>query len=330
MSERIAYLFPGQGAQYIGMGKELYDNSPVCKEIFDKANQILKFDLIKLCLEGPKEELTKTSNSQVAILVHSIAAFKLLEEEVINKNQELYKPEYALGLSLGEYSALISAGILSFEDGLKLVRKRGELMEKASQKNPGKMVSILGMTADQVRDLCKGIGGCEIANLNCPGQVVVSGKTSNIELLAGLAKDKGAKRAIMLDVSGAFHSSLMDPAKEKLQKEIENTTFNEPKIPIISNVTGKPAQNVAEIKENLIKQLSSTTFFEASIKYVSEQGVKKYFEIGPGTVLKGLLRKIDKSLTVLNVAKPEDVNQFTPNDATTNETATDQSINPQA
>lgn len=301
MAQEVAYVFPGQGAQYVGMGKELYEAVPESKEVFDKANQILKFDLAKLCFEGPKEDLTNTANAQVAILTHSIAALKALQKT------DKFTPKFALGLSAGEHSALVASNCLSFEDGIALIRKRGEFMDMAAKKNPGKMVSILGMTLEQVEELCKGIGGCGVANLNCPGQIVVSGKTTNIELLAGLAKDKGAKRAILLDVSGAFHSSLMDPAKEKLEKEVEKITFNVPSYPIISNLTAEPTSDPVVIKQNLVKQLSNRTLFEASIRYAMTQGIKTYIEIGPGTVIRGLLRRIDKSLEVINIEKPEQI-----------------------
>lgn len=302
MQRNAAFIFPGQGAQYIGMGKELYENCPEAKEVFDKANEVLKFDLTKICFEGPKEELTKSANSQAAILTHSIAALVAL-----NKTNH-FIPQFAFGLSLGEYTALVASGCLTFEAAVTLVRKRGEFMDAASQKNPGKMASILGMSLPDVEALCKGIGGCEIANLNCPEQIVVSGKAANIELLAGLAKDKGAKRAILLDVSGAFHSSLMTPAKEKLEKEIEKTVFSQPLYPVISNVTASPTQDVDIIKKNLITQVNSRTLFEASVRYSIAQGIKTFVEIGPGAVLKGLLRKIDNTLEVINIEKPEHIN----------------------
>jgi len=297
----VSYIFPGQGAQYVGMGKELYEAYPESKEVFDKANQFLKFDLTKLCFEGPKEELTSTENSQVAILVHSIAALRALESNPAAQ----FDPKFALGLSLGEYSALIASGSLSFEDGVKLVRKRGQFMQKASEKNPGKMACIVGMELGELEKLCNGFG-CEVANLNCPGQVVISGSSSAVELTASTAKEKGAKRAIMLEVSGAFHSSLMDYANEKLEKEIESVTFNPPKYPVICNVTAKPTQDPEEIKKNLITQVNTRTLFSDSIRYVASQGIKTYLEIGPGSVLKGLLRRIDKSLTVINLEKPAD------------------------
>ncbi|MDD5422838.1 MAG: ACP S-malonyltransferase [Candidatus Omnitrophica bacterium] len=303
--QEVAYIFPGQGAQYVGMGKELYAAYPESKEVFDKANTILKFDLMKLMFEGPMNELTNTANSQVAILTHSVAALRAMEKT------GHFIPKFALGLSLGEFSALIASGCLSFEQGLALVRKRGEFMDAAAAKNPGKMVCIMGMPLAQVEELCKGIGGCEIANLNCPDQIVVSGKATNIELLASFAKDKGAKRAILLEVSGAFHSNLMTPAKDKLEKEIEKITFNPPQYPIISNVTAQPAVDPQEIKRNIITQVNTKTLFEASIRYVVSQGIKAFVEIGPGAVLKGLLRKIDKELAVTNIEKSEHIATLT-------------------
>lgn len=292
-----ALIFPGQGAQYVGMGKDLYDAYPHAKDVFDKANAILKFDLRKLCFEGPQEELSTTSNSQPAILMVSYAALRVFQTSPLYLN---YAPRFSLGLSLGEYTALVAADSMSFEDALLLVRKRGELMEDASRKNPGKMACVLGMEIAAVEDLCKGFG-CEIANLNCPGQVVVSGKVNNIELFASIAKEKGAKRVLMLDVSGPFHSSLMTHARDKLKDYIEKVSIAAPKIPFISNVDATVQTDPAKIKENLIAQVNSRTLWESSIKLVATSGVKTYLEIGPGQVLKGLLKKIDPKFEVKNL-----------------------------
>jgi len=294
----VAYIFPGQGAQAVGMGKDSYDNFPAAKEVFDKANSVLKIDIKKLCFEGPQEELSTTANSQPAILTASIAALRVYESSAFAGQ---FTPRFSLGLSLGEYTSLVAAESISFEDALTLVRKRGELMEEASRKNPGKMACILGMDINAVEDLCKGIG-CEIANLNCPGQVVVSGKTNNIELLAGLAKNKGAKRVLMLDVSGPFHSSLMTPARDKLKDYIDKIQFLPPKLNFISNVDALGQTDPAKIKANLIAQINSKTLWEESVKLVARSGIKVFLEIGPGQVLKGLLKKIDPKLEVKNFA----------------------------
>ncbi len=289
-----AFIFPGQGAQYVGMGKDLYENYPQAKEIFDRANSILKFDIKKICFEGPQEELAITHNSQPAILTTSIAALKVFESSGLYGQ---YNIRFSLGLSLGEYTALVASGSLTFEDALVLVRKRGELMEDASRKNPGKMACVIGMDLKATEELCKGIG-CEIANLNCPGQIVVSGKTNNIELFASLAKEKGAKRVLMLDVSGPFHSSLMTPARDKLRDHIDKVQILAPKIPFISNVDALVQNDPIKIKENLIAQVNSKTLWEESVKLVAQNGVKTFLEIGPGQVLKGLAKKIDPKLEV--------------------------------
>ena len=292
-----AFIFPGQGAQFVGMGKDLYENFPQAKEVFDKANTILKFDLKKLCFEGPQDELSTTNNSQPAILTASIAALRAFEASPLCAQ---YTPKFSLGLSLGEYTALVAAGSISFEDALVLVRKRGEYMEDASKKNPGKMACVMGMEMKAVEELCKGFG-CEVANLNCPGQVVVSGKTNNIELFASFAKEKGAKRVLMLEVSGPFHSSLMTPARDKLKDYIDKVHIGAPKLLFISNVDAKVQADPVKIKENLIMQVNSRTLWEESVKLVAGSGIKTFLEIGPGQVLKGLLKKIDPKLEVKNI-----------------------------
>ncbi len=298
-----ALIFPGQGAQVVGIGKDLYENYPQAKEVFDRANEILKFDIKKLCFEGPQGELSTTRYSQPAILTASIAALKAFESSQVYQQ---ITPKFSLGLSLGEYTALVAAGSISFEDALTLVKKRGELMEDASNKNPGKMACVIGMEMQSVEALCKGFG-CEIANLNCPGQVVVSGKTSNIELFASLAKDRGAKRVLMLDVSGPFHSSLMTPARDKLKEYIEKVNIMPPKISFVSNVDAKINNDPAKMKENLIAQVNSKTLWEESIRLVSGGGIKLFFEIGPGQILKGILKKIDPKLEVKNIGTFQDL-----------------------
>ena len=298
-----AFIFPGQGSQAVGMGRDLYENFPQAREVFDRASVILKFDIKKLCFEGPQVELSTTHNSQPAILATSIAALRVFEASSLYAH---YTPKFCMGLSLGEYTALVAAGCISFEDALVLVRKRGEYMEDASRRNPGKMACVIGMDLKAVEDLCKGLG-CEIANLNCPGQVVVSGKTNAIELFASFAKDKGAKRVLMLDVSGPFHSSLMTGARDKLREYIEKVLISPPKIPFISNVDAQPHTDPAKIKENLIAQVNSRTLWEESMKRVAQNGVRTFVEIGPGQVLKGLAKKIDPKLEVKNIGTVGDL-----------------------
>jgi len=292
----VAYIFPGQGAQFVGMGKALYDEHDIAKKTFNHANEILGFDLAKLCFEGPAEELMLTKNCQVAIMVASIAALRVMLLEPSE-----FTPQVALGLSLGEYSALVAAESLSFSDAVKLVRLRGEYMEEASKKMPGKMVSIIGLGVEDTQTLCEA-SGAEIANLNCPGQVVASGTIDKIESLTELAKEKGAKRVIPLDVSGAFHSSLMAEASHRLAEALKETVILPPKLPVISNITAYSQDNPEQIKQNLIDQVSSTTRWEESIRHVAERGIKTFLEIGPGTVLKGLLKRIDSELTCHNIS----------------------------
>lgn len=303
-----ALIFPGQGAQSVGMGKDLYETYPQAREVFDAANRILKFDLIKLCFEGPQADLSTTNNSQPAILTASVAALRVLEASSVFSR---YAPTYSLGLSLGEYTALVAAGCLSFEDALVLVRKRGEYMEEASRKNPGKMACVIGMEMKAVEELCKGFA-CEVANLNCPGQIVVSGKTNNIELFASFAKEKGAKRVLMLDVSGPFHSSLMSGARDKLKEYIDKVEIRPPKISFVSNVDAKIQTDPAVIKNNLIAQVNTKTLWEESVRLVAAAGVTTFFEIGPGQVLKGLLKKIDPKLEVKSMGTAQDMASASP------------------
>ncbi|NQT90111.1 MAG: ACP S-malonyltransferase [Candidatus Omnitrophica bacterium] len=291
-----AYIFPGQGVQYVGMGKALYDEHEIARKTFDHANKILGFDIAKLCFEGPAVELTKTENCQAAILVASIAAFRVL---LSDKTE--FTPVVALGLSLGEYTALVAAEALNFSDAVKIVRFRGQYMEEAGRENPGKMASILGLDVEKLMKVCED-SGAEIANLNCPGQVVVSGTVEAVDKAAALSRERGARRVIMLDVSGAFHSSLMASASHKLAAALKGIMIIAPKIPVVSNVTAFSQDDPTLIKENLVDQVSTTTRWEESIKNVTKRGVTNFLEIGPGTVLKGLLRRIDPDLTCQNIS----------------------------
>ena len=318
MDKKYGLLFPGQGSQTVGMGEDLYRVKAAARWVFDKACEVLGRDIKKLCFEGPEDELQTTANSQPAIFVTSIAALNVLVETlkgspVGDEARELFSPEdiqaigsVALGLSLGEPTALVASGAMSFEDGLNFVSKRGQFMEEASQKNEGKMASILGLELDKVEELCKGIG-CQVANLNCPGQVVISGHSSRVELASDLAKNQGAKRVIMLKVSGAFHSELMEPAKEKLIKVLESIEIKEPVIDFISNLDAEVTRDPEKIRENLANQLDNRTLWEASVKKAASLGVTDYLEVGPGSVLKGLLKKIDSSLNVTTLNTSTDI-----------------------
>jgi len=291
-----AFIFPGQGAQYVGMGKALYEKHDIVKKTYDQANDILKFDLARLCFEGPSEELTKTQNCQVAILVTSIA---VLRAHLLERSE--FTPQVALGLSLGEYTALVAAESLAFSDAVKLVRLRGQFMEDVSRSNPGKMASLLGLDLKNTEKICEETGA-EIANLNCPGQIVISGALDAVDKAVLRAKEAGAKRAIMLDVSGPFHSALMAEASHKLKKALDDVVVLPPKIPVISNVMTYAQDDPGQIKENLVDQISSTTFWEESVKNVVSRGITTFLEIGPGTVLKGLLRRIDPEIICHNIS----------------------------
>ncbi|MFH1395011.1 MAG: ACP S-malonyltransferase [Candidatus Omnitrophota bacterium] len=322
INKKFGLLFPGQGSQIVGMGKELYQTQAAAKWVFNRATEVLGKDIAKLCFEGPEDLLMTTANSQPAIFTVSIATLnvlveKLLDRPVGDETRELFLPEdiktigsVAMGLSLGEPTALVASGALSFEDGLRFVSKRGEFMEEASQKEPGKMASILGLDIEKVEELCKGIGGCQIANLNAPGQVVISGHASRVELAADLAKNQGAKRAIILKVSGAFHSELMVCAKEKLKTVLDTIEIKEPVIDFISNIDAEIVKDPVRIKDNLINQLDNKTLWEASVHKAVCLGSKDFLEIGPGNILKGLLRKIDSSVNTVSLHTIEDINSL--------------------
>lgn len=300
----IAFIFPGQGSQYIGMGKELVENFPLAAEIMEKANEILELDLAGLCFNGPAEELNLTENTQPAIYTISYMVTRLLNEEGIY-------PLLAAGHSLGEYSALAAAGVFSFEEGLRLVRQRGILMNRAVPDNQGSMAAIIGLEDKIVQEICQEVNGiCEIANYNSPGQIVISGEREAVEAACQLAEDKGARRTVVLKVSGPFHSSLMKRAAEDFANIIGEIEFKKPAFPVVSNVTADFVEEPEEIKGLLIKQISNSVRWVESIKLIQAQGVNTFIEAGPGKVLRGLLRRIDSSLTTYNIDDPETMQDF--------------------
>ncbi len=285
------YLFPGQGAQFVGMGKDLYDNSTLAKELFEKANEILGFRITDLMFEGTEEDLRQTKVTQPAIFLHSVILAKTLGDD--------FDPSMAAGHSLGEFSALVATGALSFEDGLKLVYKRALAMQKACELNPSTMAAILALPDEKVEEICASIDDVVVpANYNCPGQIVISGTISGIERACELMKEAGAKRALTLKVGGAFHSPLMEPAREELQAAIEATEFHEPICPVYQNVSTKGETNPDTIKSNLVAQLTAPVKWTQSVQNMVADGATEFIELGPGSVLQGLVSKIHKGAVV--------------------------------
>ena len=295
MSDNLVFMFSGQGSQYVGMGKELYENYEAAKEVLDEADQIMDFDLKDMIFNGPEEDLNNTKNTQPAIYTVSAMVKAVLAEKGIT-------PAAAAGHSLGEYSALYAAGVLSFADGLKLVRRRGELMDQADPEGKGTMAAVIGMADQDVEAILKKIDGIvTVANYNSPGQVVISGEVEAVSAAEELLAEAGAKKVISLSVSGAFHSPLMEPAKEDLKNTIEAIDFKDAQIPLIANVTADYVKKSSEIKNALIKQLNNSVRWAESIERFKEDGYEDYVEVGPGRVLKGLMRRIDRSLNAYNV-----------------------------
>lgn len=296
MDKRIAFLFPGQGSQYVGMGKDLYKNYKLAREYFDKANDILDIDLKTLCFEGSKEELTETKNTQPAIYTVSVIINELLRKNNI-------KPSLVAGHSLGEYTALYAAGVYDFQSGLKLVRKRGELMSAAGKQNTnGTMAAIIALKIGKIKEICKQVEGiCEIANINSPLQIVISGEVTAVKEVMKKAKEAGAKKVVQLDVSSAFHSPLMKPAREKLREYIKKIDFEDPNLPIIANSTADFVSNKDQIINALDKQLTNTVRWVESMELLAENDINIVLEVGPGKVLKSLMRRIDRSITAYNI-----------------------------
>ncbi len=295
-----AYVFPGQGAQFVGMGKDLYENSPMAKELFEQANAILGFRITDLMFDGTDEDLKQTKVTQPAVFLHSVILTKVMGSK--------FQPEMVAGHSLGEFSALVAAGAMSFEDGLKLVSQRAMAMQKACELEPSTMAAIVGMDDATVEEVCQAIDEVVVpANYNCPGQLVISGSIAGIDKACAILTEKGAKRALKLAVGGAFHSPLMEPARAQLAKAIEETHIVNPICPVYQNVTASAVTDAAEIKKNLVAQLTAPVKWTQTAQNMLNDGATFFTEVGPGSVLQGLIKKVDRNAQAAGVSKLDQI-----------------------
>ncbi|MBD3224951.1 MAG: ACP S-malonyltransferase [Caldithrix sp.] len=300
-----AFLFPGQASQHVGMGEDLYKRYELATDRYELAQNVTGIDLKKICFEGPEDELKQTTITQPAIFVHSVIVYELLKTKSI-------LPAAVAGHSLGEYSALVAAGAINFEDGLKLVHLRGKLMQESGNKRPGTMAAIIGLSQEQVGDLCRkfdGKGIIQEANFNSPGQIAISGDAETVRNAIPMAKDMGAKKAVELDVSGAFHSPLMQDAQEKFKQALEQAVFKDAIIPVYTNVEANPTTDREKIKKLLYQQLTKPVLWQQSVEAMINDGFDQFYEIGPGKVLKGLLKRINRSVPCQNIGKVEEIEQ---------------------
>jgi len=295
-TKSVAYVFPGQGSQSVGMGRDLYESYPAAREVFEQADERLGFSLSGLCFEGPEDELRKTVNAQPALVTMSFACLKAAQET----DKGLPPPAFVAGHSLGEYTALAAAGVLDFADTVYLARERGRLMYQAGLERPGTMAAIIGLDEPVLTGICQETD-TRLANINCPGQLVISGATDNITRAIELATEKGASRAIPLQVSGAFHTPMMQPAVDGMAEIIPTLTFREPTIPIIANTSARPMTSAEAVKSELLEQLCNSVQWQGSIEYMTENGITSIIEIGPGRVLTGLMRRIDRGVETQHI-----------------------------
>jgi [acyl-carrier-protein] S-malonyltransferase len=298
---KIAHVFPGQGSQSVGMGYKLYQSSPKAKEVFQEADEALQFSLSRLCFEGPEDELRQTINAQPAIMTVSVACLRAASE--VNHT---VSPAFVAGHSLGEYTALVAADVLGFTDAIRLVRERGRLMQKAGEIKPGGMAAVIGLDEAALKEICRE-SGAEIANFNCSAQIVISGSKEALARAMELAKARDARRVILLQVSGAFHSTLMQPTIEGLSAAISQINFRTPEVPIVVNSTAQPVTTAEGVKEELLRQLCNCVQWQPSVEYMVEEGVSTFIEIGPGQVLSGLIKRISNKVQVLNMSDPESI-----------------------
>ena len=297
----LALIFSGQGAQKVGMGKSLYDGSAAARALYDEANRVLGWDLAKICFEGPETELTQTKICQPALFVHGLAVIAALQEK-----GKLPPVDYAMGLSLGEVTALTAAGVFDFATGLKVVAERGRLMQLACEKTVGGMAAVIGEERAKVAELCREFD-IEAANFNAPGQIIVSGEKSKVDAAVAAAKDRGIKKVMALNVAGAYHSRLMEPARAAFAEYLQGITFNRPRYPVFSNTTGQIVAEPAQIREALVKQVVSSVLWEDCMRNCVAAGATEFLECGPGGVLAGLARRTDKSWVVKSVAEFNDL-----------------------
>lgn len=299
---KVAYVFPGQGAQWVGMGRDLYQNFEAAKAVFEQADEALGLALSGLCFNGPEDELRQTINAQPAIVTASFACLAAAR----SVNDGLPPASFVAGHSLGEYTALAAAGVLDFATTVYLARERGRLMHEAGQITPGGMVAIIGLEETMLAEVCKQ-SGAHVANINCPGQIVISGAEANLNKAVALAKEKGAYRAIPLEVSGAFHTPLMQPAVDGMAEVMATLSFSQPAVPIIGNTTAQPLVTAEAIKQELLTQLCHCIQWQRSVEYMARDGVATFIEIGPGKVLAGLIKRIDKGVKILNIGDAKTV-----------------------
>jgi [acyl-carrier-protein] S-malonyltransferase len=298
---KTAHVFPGQGSQSVGMGSKLYQSSPKAREVFQEADEALQFSISRLCFEGPEDELRQTINAQPAIMTVSIACLRAAS--VVNHS---VSPAFVAGHSLGEYTALVAANVIGFADAIRLVRERGRLMQKAGEIKPGGMAAVIGIDEATLRKICCE-SGTEIANFNCSGQIVISGSKEALARAMDSAKARGARSVISLQVSGAFHSTLMQPTIEGMSEAISRISFRTPKIPIVVNSTAQPVTTAEGVKEELLRQLCNCVQWQPSVEYMVGEGVSTFIEIGPGRVLSGLIKRISDKVQVLNVSDTESI-----------------------